>query len=260
MGPKACVWALGLALPTIAACRFDLSLPDLGPNSDADGRADARLDQGTGDGFRRDSAPKSDATSQVEALQVKVDTHTNQDTTCSVGPCCSSDPCGGGDLIWVGNNSGKHRHAYLKFDLSALAGKTFDKASLELCLESVYQSGAMLVDLARVSADWQEWALTWENAPASGAVPVSGASLSTGSEPSGNGQYVRRSLDVTKLVQAELSAPASQRFGFVIKPNASTSGQRDVTFYALERKGTMTTCGGTATGTYLRPTLLVTYH
>jgi hypothetical protein len=148
------------------------------------------------------------------ALQPKHDAHVRDGTY-------QNTNYGNAALLEVkdGANSGFKRHAYLKFDLSPIAG-TVHNATLRLHVAS--KEGATTpvpVKLHRVPDDtWVESTITWADKPAAGTL------ISTGNVTSADAWYA---WDVTSYVNSEAAADRSA--SFVLLDSSQTGLKVDFT-------------------------------
>ena len=117
------------------------------------------------------------------------------------------------DLI-VGRHvvTGRYQ-TYLKFDLSLLSGSIIDSAALKL-YKSGYSTDTSNVNLYRVTGDWNEETITWNNKPSYDSTVISSTSVNS------NGWYTWRGEEFKDLIQGWVDDPY-HNYGMVLMTDYS---------------------------------------
>jgi large repetitive protein len=136
---------------------------------------------------------------------------------------------------YAGSGSDNYR-TLLQFDLSSLAGKTIDSATLRLNCQAEDYDNSITTNVYRVTGSWSVGTVTWNSQPTINTTVL--AANSTG----GTGW---KTWDLKSAIQA-IANGTYTNYGWMLK--APTSNARD-TF-------TDNSAGGTSTG----PRLVITYH
>jgi large repetitive protein len=136
---------------------------------------------------------------------------------------------------YSGSGSDKYR-SLVQFDLSSLAGKTIDSASLKLYCQAEDYSSSITTNVYDITASWSAGTVTWNTQPSINNT-VSAAN-STG----GTGW---KTWDLTSSVQA-IANGSNTNYGWMLKSPSSAARDTFTDNYS----------GGTSTG----PKLVITYH
>lgn len=150
-------------------------------------------------------------------------------------------------VSWTENGNWFTRKSYIKFDYSSIpAGATIKKATLTLHPDTLrWIGGHSTLDgpnnwfLRRVTSDWQESTITWNNQP--------NDDVSTQLSLPGSTSYKQTfTIDVTNFVKDEITTPATA-FGFMMQL-ANETNYNGLSFASSEH-----------TSSNLRPTLEIEY-
>ncbi|MFQ6072224.1 MAG: DNRLRE domain-containing protein, partial [Methanosarcinales archaeon] len=119
--------------------------------------------------------------------------------------------------MYVRSKTGSRSHAFIKFDLSSIPrGSNIISANLSLYMYTA-PTASRTYNIYKITSDWNETTITWNNAPTVSATPTSSSSTGTTNN-------VWLNWSVTSDVQYFLDNP-SNNYGWMI--NDSSEGSAD---------------------------------